>query len=95
MFNKCLVAFGLVAFIAIYFPARHARHYNYVENEKILQELVPAKGINVNSNLKICTYEHVVLNGTEIEYNQIYTAKHIDTTLKGTFLPVHEYLVPF
>lgn len=86
MFTKCLVVFGLIVLIGIYFPTRHARHYKYVEDHEILDELIKLNRNSLETNLNVCSYEDIVLNGSEIDQSQMYRSQFIDTTLKGKCL---------
>lgn len=85
MLNKCfLVLISAVVIIAIYFPARHARHYDYIDDKYILNELVISKTSN-SDNLKRCSYENLVLNSSDIEYEGFYRKTGYEQPLKGKF----------
>lgn len=84
MLNKYfLLIVCVVVLVAIYFPNRHARHYSYVHDNNVLHELIPSTGKNDPTNLKICSYEQIISNGSEVDRNNIYRVQYFDNTLKG------------
>lgn len=85
MLNKCfLVLICAVLIIAIYFPARHARHYEYVDDKYVLEELVISEIPN-KDNLKACRYKSLVLNNTDIEFEEFFKRTEFQKPLKGKF----------
>lgn len=81
--NTRLLLLCIVIVIAIYFPARHARRYNYIEDSEILNELVISNVRQNNTNLKVCTYEDLILNSRENEYSEIYKIQEFERNVKG------------
>lgn len=82
---KCICA--LVIFIAVYFPSRHARHYEYIHLKDVIRELV----FNINNKFsqeKNCTYEALILNNTEITVSDVTQSKYfIPPLIGGEFIP--------
>lgn len=84
MLNKCFIfVISAVLIVAVYFPARHARHYEYVVDEDILKELVTSK--NSQGNLKTCSYQNIILNNSDIEFDKFDWKAEFKKPLKGEF----------
>ncbi|KAJ8943109.1 hypothetical protein NQ318_011875 [Aromia moschata] len=76
MLKNCLLTIGVVVIIvAVYFPARHARHYSYISTENIYKELVFIQPKNGDYNLKNCTYQDTILNNEDIKITSITKKK--------------------
>ncbi|CAH1179366.1 unnamed protein product [Phaedon cochleariae] len=73
----------VIIFIAVYFPTRHARHYNYIALQNIANELDLRKPIEIDYNLKNCTYHGVVLNNEDINIDSVYVTKTFNKTFIG------------
>lgn len=74
----------IIIIVAVYFPARHARHYDYIEDSKVLNELVAASNTRQNEgNMRFCSYEDIVLNNTENEYSEIYKVQKFERNIRG------------
>lgn len=85
MLNKCfIVLICAIVIIAIYFPARHARHYEYIDDKYVLEELVISESSNKN-NLKACSYEKQVFNNTDIQFGEFYKRIRYQKPAKGKF----------
>jgi hypothetical protein len=79
MTTKCiLVVCSVIAAIAIYWPARHARHYDYIDLERVYNELLFSHIGNSKPNLKNCDYEDVIVNNSDIDVASITVPKHFD-----------------
>lgn len=75
MLKKCLLSLGLVIIvIAVYFPTRHARHYEYIQINNIFDSLELRISNFYNSNLKGCNYNNIILRNEDIDINSISTA---------------------
>lgn len=87
MLNKCFLGLiGAVLIIAIYFPARHARHYEYVDDGHILNELVVSEPELSNKNdLKSCSYKNLILNSSDIEFVEFYRSAKFEKPRNGEF----------
>lgn len=73
MTTKCLLVFcGFIVIIAVYFPARHARHYDFIQPNEVLNEILLHDFSTDEHNLKNCTYKNVIQKNTEIEIDEIY-----------------------
>lgn len=85
MLNKfLLILICTVVLIAIYFPARHARHYEYIDDTHILEELVISQ-LSSNDNLSTCSYKNLILNATDIEFEEFYNTVKFKKPLNGKF----------
>lgn len=72
MIKNCLLTIGVVIIIvAIYFPDRHARHYNYINKENILKQIKLQEPTTIYSNLRSCTYQDIILNNVDVEIKTI------------------------
>jgi hypothetical protein len=89
MTTKCiLVVCSVIAAIAIYWPARHARHYDYIDLERVYNELLFSHIGNSKPNLKNCDYEDVIVNNSDIDVASITVPKHFDRPgLGGEYSP--------
>lgn len=86
MFSKCLLAvLCVVLIIALYFPARHARHYEYVDDNDILNELVITEELATRNDLKSCSYKNLILNGSDVEFGEFYRSVQFEKPENGEF----------
>ncbi|KAJ8964699.1 hypothetical protein NQ314_004691, partial [Rhamnusium bicolor] len=84
MLKNCLLTLGVVIIIvAIYFPTRHARHYNYITIDKIYKEIELRKPKNSESNLKTCTYQELILKNADIEISTVMERKPFQQPYAG------------
>ncbi|KAF7267943.1 hypothetical protein GWI33_018887 [Rhynchophorus ferrugineus] len=88
MITKCVQCIcALVIFIAVYFPSRHARHYDYIHLKDVISELV----FNINNKFsqeKNCEYGALILNNTEIIIADVTQTKYfIPPLIGGEFIP--------
>lgn len=85
MLNKLFLALiCTVLIIAIYFPTRHARHYEYVDDTHVLEELV-ISDISNSVNLKSCSYKNLILNGSDIEFEKFFSTVTFEKPENGKF----------
>lgn len=81
MLKRCLLTLGVVIFIiALYSPARHARHYEYVKVENIYNSLELG---NKNLILKDCNYQDIILNNEDVEVNSVSKPRDFSKPLAG------------
>ncbi|XP_060519849.1 beta-1,4-N-acetylgalactosaminyltransferase bre-4 isoform X2 [Cylas formicarius] len=72
MIIKCVITVAIFFIvIAIYFPARHARRYDYIRLENVSRELVLKVRQGSEENLPKCAYDDVILNNQHIEVSKI------------------------
>ncbi|KAL1497182.1 hypothetical protein ABEB36_008181 [Hypothenemus hampei] len=72
MLLKCVQLLCVTAIIvAVYFPTRHARHYDYIAIENALKEVVLQSPFSSRRDLKSCTYEDVILNSQPVPMDNI------------------------
>ncbi|XP_017774070.1 PREDICTED: beta-1,4-galactosyltransferase 6 [Nicrophorus vespilloides] len=71
---KQLIIVIVVFIIAttVYHPDRHAKHYDYIEDTEVLNELIPDPRIRKETNLGDCNYEEILLNNVEIYAGDVY-----------------------
>ncbi|XP_044253580.1 beta-1,4-galactosyltransferase 1 isoform X1 [Tribolium madens] len=75
---------GIIVTIAIYWPTRHARHYDYIDLKDVYKELQFTQKI---SHLRNCNYKEVILNNTDVEIGEAksyFTPEH-----GGVYKPKH------
>lgn len=73
--NVGLVTIVIGILIGIYFPSRHARHYEYVAINSILNNL-HFESIFPNINIKNCTYDDIIFaSDNEIRIDDITQLK--------------------
>lgn len=89
--TRIVVLCVIIIAVAIYFPARHARHYDYIEDSKVLDELVVSSTRHNESNLRFCTYEDIIANNRENEYSEIYEVQKFEGNIKGIMLFIGFY----
>ncbi|CAG9760610.1 unnamed protein product [Ceutorhynchus assimilis] len=90
MLTTCIQLLCLTAlFVAVYFPARHARHYEYVAQENVLKEIVLNNHPHF-SNKPNCTYEDIVSSSHVIQVSDITKQQnYIAPLFGGEFIPKH------
>lgn len=91
MLSQCIQLLCLSAlFIAVYFPARHARHYHYISLENAFDEIVLKRPAKTENGLPNCTYKEIILNNEEIPMSNITVNQDFLSPLPGgEFIPVH------
>lgn len=83
MSGKLIWAICGIISIAIYWPARHARHYDYIEIDEVhsqlqfVQETLP-------HNTKNCSYESVILRNSDVDFLSVLESKNYLTPEQGT-----------
>ncbi|XP_066258961.1 beta-1,4-galactosyltransferase 6 [Euwallacea similis] len=90
MLSRCIQLLCVTAvFVAVYFPSRHARHYDYITLENAFQEVVlnyPSSG----SSLQNCTYQDTILNNEVVPVSNISVLQDFIAPLPGgEFVPLH------
>lgn len=91
MLKQCLLTLCIVIIlIAVYFPTRHARHYDYIKIENIYNSLKFENSHFINSNLKDCNYQKVILNNEDVEINSVTTYRNFSKPFAGEF-----YIKPY
>lgn len=86
MLKQCLLTLCIVIIIiAVYFPARHARHYEYIEIENIYKTLELDNSHLISSNLKDCNYQNIILNNEDIEIDSVNTYRNFSKPFTGEF----------
>lgn len=84
MLKQCLLTLGLVIIaIGVYFPARHARHYEYIKTENVYNSLEIENSPYIDSNLKKCNYQKIIVNNEDIEISSIYEYRNFSNPLAG------------
>lgn len=84
MIKNCLLTIGVVIIIvAIYFPARHARHYNYISKENVFSQIKLRETTNSYPNPKSCTYQDIILNNVDVEISTITENKPFQQPFSG------------
>lgn len=84
MLKRCLLTLGIfIIVVAVYFPTRHARHYEYIEVEDIFNSLELGKSNFINSNLKGCNYKDIILKNEEIDINSVTKFRNFSKLLAG------------
>lgn len=81
--TRILILCVIIIVVAIYFPTRHARHYDYIENSKVLDELVASNSRYNKTHVRFCSYADIVLNNTENKYSEVYKEQKFDQNVKG------------
>ncbi|KAJ3660575.1 hypothetical protein Zmor_005017 [Zophobas morio] len=72
MTTKCiLIVCSVIALIAIYWPARHARHYDYIDLADVYDELLFVHVKTNKPNLKYCDYEDVIVNNSDVDVEEV------------------------
>lgn len=91
MLIKCIRFFCIaVAFIAVYFPARHARRYSYISKSNIVKEIVLNSPQPSSDSLKYCRYEDIILNNEVFAANDILKPyDFLQPSPGGWFVPKH------
>ncbi|XP_044766727.1 beta-1,4-galactosyltransferase 6 isoform X2 [Coccinella septempunctata] len=86
--NISYLIITLAILVGIYFPSRHARHYECVKVDGILRSLHFESSVQ-NNNLKNCTYENLLSASTnEIRVDDISQQKSISAPSSGgEFIP--------
>ncbi|XP_060519848.1 beta-1,4-N-acetylgalactosaminyltransferase bre-4 isoform X1 [Cylas formicarius] len=89
MIIKCVITVAIFFIvIAIYFPARHARRYDYIRLENVSRELVLKVRQGSEENLPKCAYDDVILNNQHIEVSKInYFKTFIKPKAGGEYVP--------
>lgn len=83
MLKQCLVTLGvIIILIAVYFPARHARHYKYIEVENVFNSLQLGTRKYMGSNIG-CSYQNIIINNEDIAINSITKYKNFSKPLAG------------
>ncbi|XP_030761109.1 beta-1,4-N-acetylgalactosaminyltransferase bre-4 [Sitophilus oryzae] len=85
MITRCVrIICALVICVAVYFPARHARHYEYIPLKKVIQELTFVDGTPHSENhLRNCSYEDLILKSKEVPVSDITKPKKFELPLRG------------
>lgn len=91
MLTKCVQLLCVTAvFVAVYFPARHARHYDYVTLENAIKEIVLRAPGTALLGSRNCTYRNVILNNEEIPVSNITKNSYFVQPLPGgEYIPRH------
>ncbi|CAH1113238.1 unnamed protein product [Psylliodes chrysocephalus] len=85
--NIVIISTLIIIVIAVYFPSRHARHYNYISVKDMLNEL-DLKWPQNNRVLKNCSYNEIVTNDEDIEISSIKDKREFKKPLLGgEFIP--------
>ncbi|XP_074027932.1 beta1,4-N-acetylgalactosaminyltransferase B isoform X3 [Leptinotarsa decemlineata] len=67
MLKNCIgVITIIILFIAVYFPSRHARRYDYIVLKNILNELDFRKTENVDFKLQNCSYRDMIMKNEDV-----------------------------
>ncbi|XP_045462996.1 beta-1,4-galactosyltransferase 1 isoform X3 [Harmonia axyridis] len=89
--NIGLLTITIAALIGIYFPSRHARHYECVNIDNILGSLhLESVESNIqNNNLKNCTYETVLFDpNNKIQIKEVIQQRvYSEPTSGGEYIP--------
>lgn len=87
MLKQCLLTLCIVIIIiAVYFPTRHARRYEYIEIENIYESLKLYNSHFINSNLRDCNYQKIILNNEDVEIDSVTTYRNFSKPFAGEFL---------
>lgn len=85
LLTLCLVTVLIYFIIPFYSPSRHARHYEYIDIENIYKSLKLYNSYFVNSNLKDCNYQNIILKNEDVEIDSVATYRNFSTPFAGEF----------
>ncbi|XP_057661674.1 beta-1,4-galactosyltransferase 2 isoform X1 [Diorhabda carinulata] len=84
MIKNLLIVIGfLILVIAVYYPSRHARRYDYISVEDIPNELNLHWPQFIDYHLKNCSLQNILVNSKEIDISSITKEKYFQKPLTG------------
>ena len=84
----------MIALIAIYWPARHARHYDYIDLADVYDELLFVHVKTNKPNLKYCDYEDVIVNNSDVDVEEVVEQRRFYRPKNGNLdIPVNSFSI--